>query len=374
MGCSPSKRALSQELRQEARSLRVMRAVLPAAFMEAYQVTDCDTYDAVGGMLRVISREDGAERTARVYRVRDSNDEESVSMAQFSMEEYVASLLTTERVAALFESYLDTRRKPYMGVLILERARGGRLLDRLQTRAARMREEDARHIAAQLAEVLEAFSRIGATCGNLTLDNIYYRDDFAEDILLQNIPYASLKGQEPTFTIEYEEYEADDGREGTVTRRYPLGGRDLRYSAPEVLMPNEKRNDLKSPADCWAFGVIVYTLLAGYMPFDEPEKADIAEKIRVGNYTAFSYDTETWKNISLAAKDLIAGCLRVDPAKRFNVKRIINHPWITKATFIPGSDRGTSQWSESVVGDSENEGSADVVLATVNEDGIAKEK
>lgn len=224
MGCSPSKRALSQELRQEARSLRVMRAVLPAAFMEAYQVTDCDTYDAVGGMLRVISREDGAERTARVYRVRDSNDEESVSMAQFSMEEYVASLLTTERVAALFESYLDTRRKPYMGVLILERARGGRLLDRLQTRAARMREEDARHIAAQLAEVLEAFSRIGATCGNLTLDNIYYRDDFAEDILLQNIPYASLKGQEPTFTIEYEEYEADDGREGTVTRRYPLGG------------------------------------------------------------------------------------------------------------------------------------------------------
>ena len=359
---------MSPEDRAQARSLRVMRAAFPVAFMETYSVEECDAYDAVGGAFRVLSREDGAERTARVLRVRDSNDSESVSIAQFSMEEYVLSMLTTERVAALYESFLDTRRKPFIGVFIMERARGGRVVDRVRASGGRMTEEDARYILTQLAEVLVALANVGATCGDLTLESVYYRDTDAPDILLQEMVYASLKGQERTFEVTYEEYEADDGRDGTVLRTYPLDGRDLRYAAPERLKPSAKKNDLNNPVDCWSFGVIMYTLLAGYMPFDEPDKAALAEKIRVGNYTAFSYDTETWRNISSAAKDLIAGCLRIDPAKRFNAKRIINHPWITKATFQHGSDMGASQRSESVVGDSEHEDSSDPALATVGEE------
>ena len=76
--------------------------------------------------------------------------------------------------------------------------------------------------------------------------------------------------------------------------------------------------------------------------------ARFARKFAQGNFTAFKYDVETWDPISMGAKDLIAGCLRVDPRRRFNIERILKHPWIRKfedpnATFIGqllGSESG----------------------------------
>jgi len=55
---------------------------------------------------------------------------------------------------------------------------------------------------------------------------------------------------------------------------------------------------------------------------------------------AFNYDCETWDSVSLGAKDLIAGCLRVRTSRRYTIDRVLRHPWIRKyidpdATFNP---------------------------------------
>ena len=76
----------------------------------------------------------------------------------------------------------------------------------------------------------------------------------------------------------------------------------------------------------------MYTLLAGYRPFDGEDEISLAEKIRSGNFVAFTYDSETWDSVSHGAKDLIAGCLRVRSSRRYTIDRILRHPWIRKYT------------------------------------------
>ena len=78
------------------------------------------------------------------------------------------------------------------------------------------------------------------------------------------------------------------------------------YVAPEVLA--DKGYDGKT-ADTWSIGVILYVLLAGFLPFDEPTMVSLFKKIQSGD---FSFPT--W--FSAGARDLIGSILVVDPTQR----------------------------------------------------------
>ena len=56
-----------------------------------------------------------------------------------------------------------------------------------------------------------------------------------------------------------------------------------------------------TPADIWASGVIMYTMLMGYLPFDNYDES-YYEQIVNGYYKFISND---WKNISDHASDLV---------------------------------------------------------------------
>jgi len=61
-------------------------------------------------------------------------------------------------------------------------------------------------------------------------------------------------------------------------------------------------------------------MLAGYLPFDDPNMNALFNKIERGEYRMAKY-------FSAEAKDLISKLLVVDPSKRLTLDEIIAHPW-----------------------------------------------
>lgn len=97
------------------------------------------------------------------------------------------------------------------------------------------------------------------------------------------------------------------------------------YVAPEVL--GKDGYDGKK-ADVWSVGVILYVLLAGYLPFDENTMAALFSKIKSADY-----EFPDW--FSAEARDLIAMILVPDPHKRPRLSDIKHHPWMLKGDSGP---------------------------------------
>ncbi|CCW65392.1 unnamed protein product [Phytomonas sp. EM1] len=89
------------------------------------------------------------------------------------------------------------------------------------------------------------------------------------------------------------------------------------YVAPEVLK-EQGYDGLK--ADIWSCGVVLFVMLAGFLPFDDENVNALFNKIERGEYRI-----PRW--FSPGAKDLIQSILTVDPDKRITLDGIIRHEW-----------------------------------------------
>jgi hypothetical protein len=97
------------------------------------------------------------------------------------------------------------------------------------------------------------------------------------------------------------------------------------YVAPEVL--NDKGYDGRA-ADVWSCGVILYVLLAGFLPFDEPHMSALFRKIQKAEFTYPSWFTPP-------VRDLLDKILVADPARRITVEGIQTHPWFNIEDDVP---------------------------------------
>jgi len=95
----------------------------------------------------------------------------------------------------------------------------------------------------------------------------------------------------------------------------------LHYVAPELL----KNHPYDESADMWSVGVIVYFLLAGYLPFHNKNQNELYKAIRLGKYT---FDAEYWKDTSEESNRLIARLLTVDPSTRCTAAEALHSDWI----------------------------------------------
>lgn len=92
------------------------------------------------------------------------------------------------------------------------------------------------------------------------------------------------------------------------------------YLSPEVL---EQGGGHSYEVDCWAIGVILYTMMNGRPPFESAEVKQTYKKIRVG---AFSFPEHV--HFSAQTKDFIRKCLTVDPNKRITLDEMLEHDFI----------------------------------------------
>lgn len=100
------------------------------------------------------------------------------------------------------------------------------------------------------------------------------------------------------------------------------------YVAPEVL---RKQGYDGAAADVWSCGVILYVLMAGYLPFNEIDLPTLYEKIDAAEFSCpFWFPPEV--------KSLICKILNPNPKTRIQIEGIKKDPWFRK-NYVPQMHR-----------------------------------
>lgn len=94
------------------------------------------------------------------------------------------------------------------------------------------------------------------------------------------------------------------------------------YMAPEVFNLPDNGYDFR--CDMWSVGVLVYSLLGGYLPFEGDIK-EIAKKVTKGKY---KFHDKYWAAVSTAAKEMVARMLQVNPDNRLSADEALSCQWM----------------------------------------------
>ncbi|KAI5293279.1 hypothetical protein KEM56_006083, partial [Ascosphaera pollenicola] len=92
------------------------------------------------------------------------------------------------------------------------------------------------------------------------------------------------------------------------------------YAAPEVIAAKPYAGD---KADLWSCGVILYVMLAGYLPFDS---GDVERTLRL--VLAGEYVVPPW--FGRSTRNLVQSMLRKRPGDRLSAREVLRHPAMRK--------------------------------------------
>jgi len=81
------------------------------------------------------------------------------------------------------------------------------------------------------------------------------------------------------------------------------------YAAPEMVA-GKKYSGLS--VDIWSMGIIMFALVCGYLPFEDPNTSVLYKKIIAGDFTIPKF-------VSSEARELMKGIMTTDPAKRLSI-------------------------------------------------------
>ncbi|KAG7609963.1 Protein kinase-like domain superfamily [Arabidopsis suecica] len=214
---------------------------------------------------------------------------------QIKREISIMKLINHPNVVQLYE-VLASKAKIY---IVLEFISGGKLFDKIKN-DGRMNEDEAQRYFQQLINAVDYCHSRG----------VYHRDLKPENLLLD--------AQENLKVAEF----------GLIALSQQAGGDGLRhtacgnpnYAAPEVL--NDQGYD-GAKADLWSCGVILFVLLAGYLPFEDSSLTTLYKKISSADFSC-----PPW--LSSGVKNLIVRILDPNPMTRITIPEILEDVWFKK--------------------------------------------
>ncbi|KAI9686578.1 MAG: Chk1 protein kinase [Bathelium mastoideum] len=124
------------------------------------------------------------------------------------------------------------------------------------------------------------------------------------------------------------------------------------YIAPEILQAGSRRAKNGQQAgyqsnltDIWSCGIVLFVLLVGNTPWDEPTRQSYEFDEYVQSHGRPQND-ELWDRIPPEPLNLLRGILKLDPAERFDLEKIRQHPWFTRPNpYLSPSGKTANQVS-----------------------------
>ena len=242
----------------------------------------------------VLTGEKVAVKVLDKHRITDVSDAERVSR-----EIHILKIIRHPNLIQLYEIIETTKQL----CLIMEYASGGELYDYIVANS-RIAETEACRIFQQIISGLEYLHKLKVVHRDLKPENLLF--DTSNNIKLVDFGLSNTYKQ---------------GEKLKTACGSPC------YAAPEMVA-GKKYNALQ--VDIWSAGVVLFTLLCGYLPFEDPDTSKLYKKILNSDY-------KLPKFISDKAKGMLEGLLNTDPIKRFTVDKIRNHPWFSIAQLKTSS-------------------------------------
>ena len=177
--------------------------------------------------------------------------------------------------------------------LIMEYASGGELFDYIVARS-KLKEPQACVFFQQLLAGVEYLAQIKVVHRDLKPENLLL--DSEKNIKIVDFGLSNL-------------YQRDE------TLKTACGSPC--YAAPEMIAGKRYHG---SCVDVWSCGVILFAMICGYLPFEDPNTSNLYKKILSGEYKV-----GTW--VSTEAQDLIRRILSTNPENRLTIDMIRNHSW-----------------------------------------------
>ncbi|XP_062019551.1 CBL-interacting serine/threonine-protein kinase 5-like [Rosa rugosa] len=250
---------------------------------------------------------------AKVYYGRQTESNESVAikviskdqvkkegmMEQIKREIAVTRLVRHPNIVELKE-VMATKTKIFF---VMEYVKGGELFAKVAK--GKLKEDQARKYFQQLISAVDFCHSRGVSHRDLKPENLLLDEN--EDLKISDFGLSSLPEQLRNDGLLHTQC-------GTPA-----------YVAPEVL---RKKGYDGSKADIWSCGVILFVLLAGFLPFQDENLMKMYRKV-------FKAEFECPPWFSTEAKRLISKLLVSDPERRITIPGIMRVPWFRKGYTRP---------------------------------------
>ncbi|BFG05773.1 uncharacterized protein DMAD_04432 [Drosophila madeirensis] len=192
--------------------------------------------------------------------------------------------------------------------LVTEYAPNGEIFDHLVANG-RMKEPEAARVFTQLISAVNYCH----------LRGVVHRDLKAENVLLDKD--MNIKLADFGFSNHYEE--------GATLRTW-CGSPP--YAAPEVFQGLEYDGP---KSDIWSLGVVLYALVCGALPFDGKTILELKSRVVLGKFRIPFF-------MSQECEHLIRNMLVVEPDRRYTIRQIIKHRWLSEWQSELHEEEGTA--------------------------------
>ncbi|KAF9518334.1 hypothetical protein BS47DRAFT_336864 [Hydnum rufescens UP504] len=185
---------------------------------------------------------------------------------------------------------------PHHHYMVFEYVNGGQMLDYIISHG-RLRERVARKFARQIGSALEYCHR----------NSVVHRDLKIENILISQT--GNIKIIDFGLSNLYD----------PISHLSTFCG-SLYFAAPELL---NAKIYTGPEVDVWSFGVVLYVLVCGKVPFDDQSMPALHAKIKRG-----LVEYPVW--LSAEIKHLLSRMLVTNPNARASLPEVLSHPWMVR--------------------------------------------